>query len=222
MDLENDILSVIGHKFRRNLVHMTDSMNLILAESGNALEEVHRSDLQQMKNDAARLLYLVDDILELARLDVLPSEQGAFRMSALLDQALPQMAQTASDARRLLLIHTLPDDPVLPGNMELFCKGLLKGTSILLQMNSQPCLQFSVQLQRASAIFQIGETGDKTGLAALAVKDVFNKVDKPGTLRDLLFCIRIARWCGGQFAILGVEKEQLTAIRFELPILSVQ
>jgi light-regulated signal transduction histidine kinase (bacteriophytochrome) len=218
MEMENDILSLIGHKFRHDLIHMTDTMNLILAEAGSVLDEVHRSDLQQMKSDTARLLCLVDDILELARLEGLPSEYASFQHSTLLDQTLPSLARTANEAHCVLLVQTTPVQAVLFGNAELLQKALCKGIGILTQLQHQQCLCLSTEVSATTLIIRVGEMGNNSHLVALPVKDVFGRVEQPGILRDLLFCVRVARWFGGRLHVLGSANVQSPlALCFELP-----
>jgi len=107
--LEDELLELIGHRFRRNLIHIADLANLELASS-----PAERSDstasMVRIKAEALQALSVIDAVLSLAQQDKTPVLCAPFDLAVLVRQLTPGLQQLAIDAGATLMV----DAPVSP------------------------------------------------------------------------------------------------------------
>ena len=101
--LEDELLELIGHRFRRNLIHIADLANLELTSN-----PAERSDstvsMARIKAEALQALSVVEAVLSLAQQDptLVPCEP--FDLAALVRQLTPELQRQAVDAGATLII----------------------------------------------------------------------------------------------------------------------
>lgn len=108
--LRSDLLSVVSHDMRTPLATIGGAASTILHSSQASLAQRDRALLQDIADEAERLSNLVDNLLQMGRLDSGRQVIAAdwFPVDEIIDAALRQLRR--HDERRIRV--ELPDDPV--------------------------------------------------------------------------------------------------------------
>jgi len=107
--LEDELVELIGHRFRRSLINIIDLANLELTANSAEQSDLMES-LTRIKAEALQALSVVEAVLSLAQWDKTPVPCEPFDLVALVRQLTPELQQQAADAGATLIV----DEPVSP------------------------------------------------------------------------------------------------------------
>ncbi|NPV09951.1 MAG: PAS domain S-box protein [Anaerolineae bacterium] len=117
---KDQFLSVISHELRTPLASIMGYSELLLTGLVHGHDDVHREFLQVIFDSSVRLNLLIDDLLDLTRLD-----QRTFqlmlepvRLDRLAEQTLELMKPMAQEKQQLLELELESDLPVLTGDSQ--------------------------------------------------------------------------------------------------------
>ena len=107
--LEDELVELIGHRFRRSLINIIDLANLELTANSTEQSDLVAS-LTRINAEAMQTLSTVDTLLSLAQQDptLVPCEP--FDLAQLVRQLTPKLQRQATDAGATLTINV----PVSP------------------------------------------------------------------------------------------------------------
>ncbi len=199
MDLEDALLTALGHAFRRNLINITDLANIMQAATKDSLHELCQADLQAIQAEAAEMLDAVDDIVEFARLSGLSRQIDSLPVQTILDSAIPILQRKVVAANRTLVAHFDLSDMYLQGNIKELEDAFVRAVSIILRLSDKSTIYFDAKIDDIALIIRIHDLIDSRIMPVVAIDVVPTKAANPSTLIDLLYCIRAARGYHGQF-----------------------
>jgi len=107
--LEDELVELIGHRFRRSLINIIDLTNLELTANSAEQSDLVAS-LTRIKTEAMQTLGIADALLSLAQWDKTPVPCEPFDLVELIRQLTPELQRQAADAGATLTI----DVPVSP------------------------------------------------------------------------------------------------------------
>ncbi len=218
MNLEEEIVGLLGHAFRRNLINITDLANIVLAESGARLTQENQTEIQKMKSNAIQSLELIDSILALTQIGGIEGQSAPFNLSTLLERVLPIIRQRATSNSTTLIIDLKVQEAEFRGNTDLLAEALLRAVQSLLNLDGQSMLCFDVHSIDKYIAFRayIEKAASPSPMSPQTGMSI--ESTNPAMLLDLLYCIRAARSCGGYFDILGAASaEKPMCLQFRLP-----
>jgi len=115
--LEDELLELIGHRLRRNLINIIDLANLELTANSTEQSDLMAS-LTRMKGEALQTLSTVDALLSLAQGDPTPVPCEPFDLAALVRQLAPELQRQVADAGTTLTIDVPVSSLKVMGSVE--------------------------------------------------------------------------------------------------------
>lgn len=129
-ELKTDLVATVAHEFRTPLTSLRMATHLMAEEVVGPLTEKQRDLLAAAREDCERLQAIVDDLLDLSRIQSgrIALEVGHLDAGALLDGAAEALASAAASA--LLELRVSPPDPPVhvqadPERVQLVLSNLL-------------------------------------------------------------------------------------------------
>lgn len=121
--LEDELLELIRHRFRRSLINIIDLANLELTANSTEQSDLVAS-LTRINAEAMQTLNIADALLSLAQWDKTPVPCEPFDLSELVRQLAPELQRQAADAGATLTTN-VPVSPLeIMGNVEHWQKML--------------------------------------------------------------------------------------------------
>jgi signal transduction histidine kinase/DNA-binding response OmpR family regulator len=113
--LKSDFLARMSHELRTPLNSIIGFSDLMLAEGCGPLNDEQRDALERVKRNGANLLQLINDILDISKIeaDRLALKLGAVSLRAVVDNAIGTLMLRASDKKIALTAAVGPDLPTL-------------------------------------------------------------------------------------------------------------
>lgn len=229
-ELKSRFLSYISHEFRTPLGAIKSLSGILLSEMDGALSAEQQKQVKFMRTSADELLELVNDQLDLAKLeagrltvspewfemvDLFATLRGMFKPILLSDDLTLTFEETHGDVR----FYT--DDRKLSQILRNFISNSLKFT-----LRGEVRVRAAVHPDQ-TVTFKVSDTGIGIPAAALPhLFDDYTQVDTPlqrrvrGTGLGLALCRRLARLLGGDVAAestVGVGSTFSVTIPLSLP-----
>jgi len=219
MDLENDVLGLLGHAFRRSLINTAELANTILAETGSNLKASHQDDLAQIKVESATMLDMVDELLALAWRAGIPIEQARIDLKAVLQRLHSVFQQQAAATGKSLTTHVEDTDGILIGDAVALEKSLRDAMQMVCESTHQNAIHFTLRSVGGMASISILNRSGEQQWAETTIKTAFKESINVALLMEILTWNRAARAFGGHVRILGLaEDEDAIGIEFQLPL----
>ncbi|MBI5015696.1 MAG: HAMP domain-containing protein [Deltaproteobacteria bacterium] len=161
-ELKDDRVSTVAHEFRTPLTSMRMAIHLCLEETVGPLTAKQADLLCAAREDCERLQTLVDDLLDLSRLQTgrVPLNAEPFAASSLVSQALGRH-RSAAEGRSVTLIHqpTGEDAPVLadPDRIALVFDNLI--TNALRYTPAGGVVELRARRETGRVRFEVIDTG---------------------------------------------------------------
>ena len=115
--LEDELLELIRHRFRRSLINIIDLANLELTANSTEQSDLVAS-LTRINAEAMQTLNIADALLSLAQWDKTPVPCEPFDLAQLVRQLTPKLQRQAADAGATLTIN-VPVSPLeIMGSVE--------------------------------------------------------------------------------------------------------
>ncbi len=113
--LKSDFLARMSHELRTPLNSIIGFSDLMLAEGCGPLNDEQRDALERVKRNGANLLQLINDILDISKIeaDRLALKLGAVSLRVVVDNAIGTLMLRASDKKIALTAAVGPDLPTL-------------------------------------------------------------------------------------------------------------
>ena len=113
-ELKNDLVATVAHEFRTPLTSLRMAIHILLEGTVGAVSEKQADLLQAAREDCERLQDIVDDLLDLARIQAgkVEVQPAAISSKSLVEGALANRAAAASAAKIQLAAEV--GEPVLP------------------------------------------------------------------------------------------------------------
>jgi len=113
-ELKNDLVATVAHEFRTPLTSLRMAIHILLEGTVGAVGEKQADLLQAAREDCERLQDIVDDLLDLSRIQAgkVEVQPAAISAKSLVDGALASRSASASLAKVRLLAEV--GEPVLP------------------------------------------------------------------------------------------------------------
>ena len=202
--LEDELLELIGHRFRRSLINIVDLANLELTINSADKSDLVAS-LTRIKAESMQTLSIADALLSLAQRDKTPVPCEPFDLVALVQQLAPDLQRQAADTGMTLTI----DAPKLP----IEVVGSAETVRAMLPL----LLEFALSQIKLDAL-QLQIIRDPTA-AYLSLQTTGHTVSQSYTLRlstllDLLVYIRLANSCR---CILYYAQRDVKSLKLSFP-----
>ena len=113
-ELKNDLVATVAHEFRTPLTSLRMAIHILLEGTVGAVSEKQADLLQAAREDCERLQDIVDDLLDLARIQAgkVEVQPAAISAKSLVEGALANRSAAASAAKIQLAAEV--GEPVLP------------------------------------------------------------------------------------------------------------
>jgi signal transduction histidine kinase len=217
-ELKNDLVATVAHEFRTPLTSLRMAIHILVEGTVGAINEKQADLLQAAREDCERLQDIVDDLLDLARIQAGKVEVQPAPISAksLVEGALANRSATASAARVQLAAEV--GEPVLPvladaDRIELVLDNLI--SNAVRHSPAGSAVTVRAQPRHESVRFEVEDRGE--GIPSEYRQRIFEKFFRvPGTKREgiglgLYLAREIVLAHGGE---MGVESEPGKGSRF--------
>jgi signal transduction histidine kinase/ActR/RegA family two-component response regulator len=116
--LKTEFLSMISHELRTPLTAIIGYTDLLLRGTHGALNERQGRHQQAVKHGAQRLLAIINDLLDVSRLDsaLIELDLGEVRLGSVFQLALEAVRESAGEARLMLGVEEPADLPTVWGD----------------------------------------------------------------------------------------------------------
>ena len=121
--LEDELVELIGHRFRRSLINIVDLANLELTANSAEQSDLVAS-LTRIKTEAMQTLGIADALLSLAQRDKTPVPCEPFDLAELVRQLAPELQRQVADADATLTIDIPASALEVMGSVEHWQKML--------------------------------------------------------------------------------------------------
>ncbi|MDF2440872.1 MAG: hypothetical protein JWN98_1856 [Abditibacteriota bacterium] len=235
---KSDFIAGISHELRTPLNAILGFSKLLLNPRVGPLNEDQRSYTQDVVQSAEHLLQLINDILDLSKIEAgkMKLEYGTFSLAGLLEQSLTIVRESARAHRLTLSIEVTPEVAALTGvagdgrKIKQVMYNLLSnavkftpdGGSVIVRA------EYRSKTSRPEAIISVSDTG--IGISAENQKRIFQAFEQvdtsytrhqQGTGLGLSLAQRIVELHGGRLWLESVEGEGSTFF-FALPLRTVE
>jgi len=115
--LKTEFLSMISHELRTPLTAIIGYTDLLLRGTHGELNERQLRHQQAVKHGAQRLLGIINDLLDVSRLDsgLIELDEAEVSLTSIFQQALEAVREAAADARLSLRVEQPADLPPVRG-----------------------------------------------------------------------------------------------------------
>lgn len=220
MDLEDELLNLIGHRLRQNMINVAELSTLTLADGGSALTDTARSDIAQIKTEAEEALSIIDDILRVARNDYTLGDLSTIRLSSVATDIVPRCVQKIRGTAENFSIGTVTSGEItFQSNIAALESAITNAVNVLSSLQPKCLLHLSIHTTETAVLLNFQTSSVECGLVPTSITQVFRKTHRVDTLLEMLTCTRLIRACGGQVILLEVENEtSALTIQFRLPV----
>jgi len=219
MDAEDTLLSLIGHMLRQNLINIIELSNLILVENDSAMTDNVRTDVAQMKVEAADALSGIDNVLHLASHPSVPDASTTISLASLIQDIVPSCAQKALSGDAGFCIA--PDATVVgsfQGNALALEDVITKAIVVLHALRPDCVIYFSAHRTETAVVLSFQTSAAPDHWVTASISSIFKKVRDVNTLIEMLMCLRLVRMWGGQVSVLQNQADEIaTAFQIQLP-----
>jgi signal transduction histidine kinase len=184
-ELKNDLVATVAHEFRTPLTSLRMAVHMCAEEAAGPLTNQQADLMASARQDCERLQSIVDDILDLSRIQGgrIQLHARAVDAGALLEQAVGEMAAGARQSTVELSVDVPPDPVVLQADPERIGVVLanLLGNAI---RHTPPGGRVVARLRPAKggARFEVQDTGE--GIPAQYLERIFERFFQvPGSRR---------------------------------------
>jgi signal transduction histidine kinase len=206
-ELKNDLVATVAHEFRTPLTSMRMAIHLFLEGSVGSLNEKQSELMFAARDDCERLQNIVDDLLDLSRIQAGRIDLHARPVSAaaLVAQAVDTHRAAATDKGVTLAVGEVVDRPVLadPDRVQLVLTNLVQNA--IRHTPAGGRIEVRGLVADGSLRFEVGDTGP--GISREHLQRLFQRFSRvPGTPGagaglGLYICKEIVEAHGGQIAV---------------------
>jgi PAS domain S-box-containing protein len=208
--LKSQFLSTMSHELRTPMNAIIGYAHLLLDGMAGNLTSAQASDVRQIAEGGDRLLSLIDDVLDLSRIESgrFTIEPRRLDLGPIVAQVLAGVAPQAA-AKRLTVRSRLPEDlpPVLADTDRLH-QVLLNVVGNAVKFTDQGAVEVSARAQDGSVVVAVADSGIGIAPEALpSIFDEFRQADSSTTRRfggsglGLAIARRLLALQGGAIAV---------------------
>jgi PAS domain S-box-containing protein len=212
--LKSSFLSTMSHELRTPLNAIIGFAHLLLDGLDGPLAPQQRADVQRIATGADHLLTLINDVLDLSRIEAgkLEVSPEPIAVSDLVHAALAEMRPLALE-RNLLLRETLPESPaIVRADRRRSIQVLLNLISNAVKFTPSGVIQVSIRNAGPWIGIAVSDTGIGIAPAAIpAIFDEFRQLDSSpsrrygGTGLGLAISRRLAHLQQGEITVASLE-----------------
>ncbi len=221
---KSELLSRVSHELREPLNAVLGYAGLMLMDTQDTLAERHRQQVQYIRQSGAHLLNLIDDLLNLARIEHgdTPLQRTAVNLGEAVRSALDLLAPGASELGLRLVFEPAPDQAWVLGDRRGVAQVLLNVISNAVKYN-RPGGSVQVGCRRSGDDWELAVKDSGMGISSEnlgGLFEPFNRLgaqygNRKGTGLGLVICRDLLRKMEGRMSMESVEGEGST-VRFQL------
>jgi two-component system, NtrC family, sensor histidine kinase KinB len=207
-ELRNDLVATVAHEFRTPLTSLQMAVHLCLERAAGPLTDKQADLLYAAREDSERLQSLVDELLDLARIQggQIELHRRPTAPDALVGAAVDAFREPAEDHQIVLRNTVLPGQPLVgadPERVQLLLSNLL--SNAIRHTPAGGCIELRAKAEEECVRFEVADSG--SGIPAEYRLKVFEKFFRvPGTRGagaglGLSICREIVEAHGGEIGI---------------------
>ena len=186
-ELKSRFVSLVSHELRTPLVAIEKNMSVLLEKVAGEINEDQEKFLSAAQRNAARLHRLVNDLLDLSKIEAKKMELNIEKVkpNKIIDDILSELKVWFEDKKIQVKMDLCPEDPVLEADADKFSQVLnnLVGNAVkftpeggLVQVSS--AVKETVSPLEGRGFIQIDVKDTGIGLAESDKERVFNKFEQ--------------------------------------------
>lgn len=186
-ELKSRFVSLVSHELRTPLVAIEKNMSVLLEKVAGEINEDQEKFLSAAQRNAARLHRLVNDLLDLSKIEAKKMELNVEKVkpNKIIDDILSELKVWFEDKKIRVKMDLCPEDPVLEADADKFSQVLnnLVGNAVkftpeggLVQVSS--AVKETVSPLEGRGFIQIDVKDTGIGLAESDKERVFNKFEQ--------------------------------------------
>jgi signal transduction histidine kinase len=222
---KSQFLTNMGHELRTPLNAVIGYMELIHDNIYGEVPEKIRDVLQRVEKNGRRLLSLINEVLDIARMETgrLTLSLSDYSMGEVAQAAATSLETAAKDKHLALKVTVAPDLPLGRGDQQRLTQVVLNLVGNAIKFTEVGEVQLDVRAADAAFLVSVADTGP--GIAAADQKRIFeafgqidtSKTRKGGTGLGLSIAKRIVKLHGGRIW-LESSAGKGSNFRFTIPI----
>jgi len=225
-EAKNEFLAVMSHELRTPLTAIIGYEELLADGITGSVSDAQREQLHRIKVSANHLLFLIDQVLTVARIDVGKEHMAMtrFPLRVAIDHARYMVEQKATVKRLRLVVHEPPDTLMIETDAGKVQQILVNLWSNAIEYTNEGSIQLDVQVAGGHVLISVADTGIGIAPEHLArIFDPFWQVERHSTRRHggvglgLNVTRRLARLLGGEVTVTStVGKGSTFVVRLPL------
>jgi len=194
---------VASHDLKEPLILLSAYARMLSERHGDALDEEGRTFLGHVRDEAARMKSMIDDLLDYSRLQTQAEDVSRVELGEVADTAVRTLAPRIEEAgARVEVQATLPVVHGSPAQFERLFRNLI-GNAIKFRGEEPPVVTIAAESVDGECIVSVGDNGIGVDPAKAArIFDVFQRLHSQdqyaGTGMGLAICKRIVERHGGR------------------------
>jgi signal transduction histidine kinase len=224
-DMEQ-FLYTVSHDLRTPLVTVKTFLGYLASDMSDNNQERVAQDMQFIHGAADKMKLLLDELLEMSRIDRVETPPVRVLLMEVLSEVLAAMAGVITE--RKVDIHLPDTDLILHGDFPRFCQiwqNLIENAIKYSHDDSSPCIELGVQQKSEETVFFVKDHG--IGIDPqyrTKIFGIFEKLDQksPGAGMGLSMIQRIVEKCGGRVWVESEGTNKGSCFFFTLPLAVVQ
>ena len=222
---KSQFLTNMGHELRTPLNSVIGYMELIHDNIYGEIPEKIRDVLQRVEKNGRRLLSLINEVLDIAKMETgrLTLSLSDYSMGEIAQAVATSLETAATDKHLALKVTVAPDLPLGRGDQQRLTQVVLNLVGNAIKFTEVGEVQLDVRAADAAFVVSVADTGP--GIAAADQERIFeafgqidtSKTRKGGTGLGLSIAKRIVKLHGGRIWLESSVGEGST-FRFTVPI----
>ena len=194
---------VASHDLKEPLILLSAYARMLSERHGDALDEEGRTFLAHVRDEAARMKSMIDDLLDYSRLQTRAEDASSIELAEVVDTAIRTLAPRIEEAgARVEIQGALPALHGSPAQFERLFRNLI-GNAIKFHGDEPPVVTISAEMVDAACVVSVTDNGIGVDPAqADRIFDVFQRLHSQdqyaGTGMGLAICKRIVERHGGR------------------------
>jgi PAS domain S-box-containing protein len=212
---------VASHDLKEPLILLSAYARMLSERHGDVLDEEGRTFLGHVRDEAARMKSMIDDLLDYSRLQTRAEDASRVELAAVLDTALRTLAPRIEEAgARVEVLGTLPVLQGSPAQFERLFRNLI-GNAIKFRGEQPPVVTVAAEPADGEWVICVSDNGigvdpSKAGRIFEVFQRLHSQEQYAGTGMGLAICKRIVERHGGRIWVDPVPGGG-SAFKFALP-----